>query len=427
MLKKFEKICNITLVLAIILPGLFFPSMQAKAENSQTLADMRQALADYEKELNENQEKKKLTQEEIDRITSSITENTNTINRLSDEMIKLQSEITQAEKDIEIKDKEIKEILNFLQISNGESAYLEYAFGAKDFTDFIYRMAISEQLSSYNEELVDEYNTLIENNKKKEKEIEQKQEDLKKAQIELATQKAKLGEELNSTSEAGISIEEAIALQKTTIQFYEKMGCGENETIDACTNRTQILPAGTAFYRPIISGKVTSEFGSRCYWIKQKDKETGEMKNVYKCDLHGGIDMTQSGDAVPVYASAPGRVAGIVREWKCGGNEVMIIHNINGKKYTSMYLHLRTITVEMNQIVTMDTQVGTMGGNPYRETWDECSTGQHVHFTLANGHYGTDYAFRDWYTKFEPNMFNPRIMLNAPAVGGTFTNRFRKY
>jgi len=418
MLKKFEKICNITLVLAIILPGLFFPSIQASAvEGSKTLADMRQSLADYERELEENKEKERLTQEEINRITDSITENTNTINRLSDEMIELQGEITQAEKDIEAKDKEIKEIVNFLQIASGESAYLEYAFGAKDFTDFIYRMAISEQLSSYNEELVDEYNTLIENNKKKKKEIEEKQESLKSTQIELAKQKEKLGEELKSTSELGMSKESAIKLEKENIAFYEKMGCGENETIEACTNRTQILPPGTAFYRPIISGRITSEFGSRCYWLNGQ----------YTCDFHGGLDMTQSGDAVPIYAAAPGRVVGIVRHWECGGNEIMIIHNINGKKYTTMYLHLRTIMVEMNQIVTMDTQIATMGGNPARETWDRCSTGQHLHFTIANGHYGTDYQFRDWYTKFEPNMFNPRILLNAPPTGGSFSNRFRKY
>ena len=47
--------------------------------------------------------------------------------------------------------------------------YLEYVFTATDFTDFIYRMAIAEQLSDYNEKLISDYEDLIiENEKKKE-------------------------------------------------------------------------------------------------------------------------------------------------------------------------------------------------------------------------------------------------------------------
>lgn len=167
-----KKMSNILLVFALVIPYFILPIMadvEAKELENKTLAEIRQELEEYEKNLADNKEKEQLTQAEIDKITASIEGNTKTIDRLSEEMIELQGEITQAEKDIEEKDKEIKEIINFLQVANGESAYLEYAFGAKDFTDFIYRMAISEQLSSYNEELVDEYNTLIENNKKKKK------------------------------------------------------------------------------------------------------------------------------------------------------------------------------------------------------------------------------------------------------------------
>lgn len=413
-----KKLSNIILIFVLIIPYFLFPIIASAGEKeleNKTLAEIRQELADYEKNLAENEEKERLTQAEIDKITNSITENTKTIERLSEEMIELQNEITQAEKDIEEKDKEIKEIINFLQVANGESAYLEYAFGAKDFTDFIYRMAISEQLSSYNEELVDEYNTLIENNKKKKKEKEEKQESLKKVQTELATQKNKLGEELKTTSAASLDINDEIEDVKKTIKYYaEEVGCNENETIGQCLNRKQTLPIGTEFYRPIVSGRVTSEFGSRCFWLNGK----------YTCDFHGGLDMSQSGSAVPVYAAAPGVVIGHTDRGKCGGNMVYVIHNINGKKYTSMYAHLRQITVKDNQIVTMDTQIGIMGGNPAIEYWDECSTGQHVHFTLANGHYKVDYLY---WSQFEARMFNPRILLNAPAIGGSFSNRFRKY
>lgn len=412
MFKYVEKFNYLFLAMVVLIPGLCFPTTKVKA-NSKTLADLRKELANLEAQQSENEQKQKLTQDEINKITATVTANTDTINQLSNDVIKLQEDIVKAEKDIEEKEKEIKEIVNFLQVSNGESAYLEYAFGAKDFTDFIYRMAIAEQLSSYNEKLVDQYNQLIADNKKKKEETTKKQENLKAKQVELAAQKEKLGSELQATSDAKVSIVEEIKLQKGTIAQLENMKCREDETIDACENRTKVLPAGTAFYRPIVSGRVSSEFGSRCYWIN----------GGYKCDLHGGIDLTQSGN-VPIYAAAPGIVVGHTDRGSCGGNMVYILHNINGKKYTSLYAHLRQITVKDGQVVTLDTQVGVMGGNPAIETWDGCSTGQHLHFTLANGHYLKDYT--RWST-FEANMFNPRVLLNVPARGSSFDGRYRKY
>ncbi len=407
-----KKVSNMILIAVIVLPGLIFPSMDVEAA-SKTLGDYRKELADWEAQQNENKQKQQLTKDQINQIATSITTNTNTINQLSNDMVTLQNEIVQAEKDIEAKNQEIKELVSFLQVAEGESAYLEFAFGAKDFTDFIYRMAISEQLSSYNEDLMKQYNNLIESNKKKKIEITEKQETLKKKQNELATQKVKLGDELQATSAASVSIEEEIKMIRNQIQYLEKLKCRENESVDQCVNRNQVLPAGTAFFRPVVSGKITSEFGNRCYWL-----------NGYRCDFHGGLDMAQSGSAVPVYAAAPGIVVGHTDRGKCGGNMVYIIHNINGKKYTSMYAHLRSIMVRDKQVVTMDTQIGTMGGNPAIETWDGCSSGQHTHFTLANGHYLVDYMF---WSQFEAHMFNPRVLVNAPRLGGSFSGRNRKY
>lgn len=412
-----KKIGNVVLIGVLTLPGLFFPNIaQGKSDSDKTLAEIRKELEDLEHKKDENKEQQQLTQEEINRIAASITKNTNDINQLSDELIKLQEEIVKAEKDIEEKDKEIKEIINFLQVSSGESAYLEYAFGAKDFTDFIYRMAISEQLSSYNDELVAQFNQLIESNKKRKEETNQKQEALRKKQEELVISKSKLGVELKTISDVGAAIEDDIKDQLKFIDSLEKMGCREDETLNQCTTRTQILPPNTAFYRPIVSGRVSSEFGSRCYWIGKE----------YRCDLHGGIDMTQSGNAVPVYASASGMVTKVWSRTPCGGNQVYVVHNINGKHYTTGYAHLRTINVAVGQMVTTDTVIGTMGGDPRREYWDGCSTGQHVHFMIATGHYGKMLDYDNW-NVLETHMINPRTILNVPAIGRTFTSRTTKY
>lgn len=421
MLNQIKKISNIILVLAVVLPGLFFPSMEVEAiENKpKTLREAKEQLEQFIKEQKENNEQQQLTEAQIKSVKNRIVEISREIESISNELVTLQEEIVEAEEEIKNKDKEIKEILNFLQVASGESAYLEYAFGAKDFTDFIYRMAISEQLSSYNEELVNKQNELIENNNKRKEEITKKREDLKNKQTELAKEEVKLGQELENQKSFALKVEDQIKEQQGMLEHYEvELKCGLDEDIDECESRNRTLPYGTKFYRPIVSGSVTSEYSHRCY----------ELNGETVCDNHKAIDVSERGSAVPVYASAPGVVAYVQYHTDCGGNRVYINHVINGQNYTTFYAHLRTILVKQDDIVTVDTQIATMGGNPAIEWWDRCSTGQHLHFSMANGHFG---AFKDFdyirWPKFEANMFNPRELVNFPARGVRFENRNRKY
>ena len=59
-----------------------------------------------------------------------------------------------------------------------------------------------------------------------------------------------------------------------------------------------------------------------------------------------------------------------------------VIATINGVNYTSVYMHLRKLYVSKGDVVSKDTQIGLMGGNPSTEYWDSCSTGQHLHLTF---------------------------------------------
>ena len=86
-------------------------------------------------------------------------------------------------------------------------------------------------------------------------------------------------------------------------------------------------------------------------------------------------------------------VGKIIRKASCGGNQVYVFHTINGKQVTSMYMHLLTINVNLGDQVTSNTVVGTVGGGRNTASWENCSTGAHLHFTLANGWYGKTYIY----------------------------------
>ena len=324
---------------------------------------------------------------------------------------KAKEEVEELQKEIDIKDKEIKNLMNFYQISGGESAYLEYAFGAKSFTDFIYRVAVSEQLSGANEKLINEYNQNIKDLEQKQKDLANKQNELAKKQQELAELEAKLTKEIESLQEGMLTKDREY---KTTIDLVNSMkslGCKGSDTFARCLERTRpkssssvslsgaSIASTNGTYMPIAKGRVTSDYGGS--------------------RAHTGIDFSNGVYKDNVYPIAAGLVI-LVQDpgtytsggKNCGNYIVYVQHNINGHPYITSYWHLASPAVSKGTTVTPNTVIGYMGGY---NSIDACSFGVHVHLNLFNGN--------TWDIK-SPNKgrINPRtIMPQIPAKGVYFT------
>lgn len=393
-----KKVITVLLALAMTSSSFFVPTVV----KAKTLGDLQSELEAKQAEYNQNEAKKNMTQAQINQTKNEISSIQASINQTYTDITNLNKEIDQLNKDIENKNKEIKEIVNYIQLSKGDPAYLEYAFGAKDFTDFIYRLAVAEQLTNYNDKLIADYNNSIVESKKKQEQIANKRVQLESSQKNLQGKMESLGSELNATSDISISIKDEIAYQKELVAYYKAKGCNLNESITSC-GKPQ-LPAGTALFRPIGSGYVTSFYGNRTYdgW-------------------HNGIDLSTSISAPPVYAAGNGVVSAIWKKFYCGGNMVFIQHKINGVKYTTLYAHLLTINVGIDDVVNKNTIVGYMGGGYNTTTsgggWDSpaCTTGQHLHFQIATGLYAPD-GTGDYssYSGFTARTVDPSKVINFP-------------
>ena len=397
-----------TIIISLVLL-LFFcmiPNTHAK-----TLRDLKNELAAIKQKKANNDSQKKLTQGEINsvnnnisNIRSKITQSENTIKKLSEEII----ELTEKAKKKEL---EMKEILHFLQISNGENAYLEYIFGSKDITDFIYRSAVSGQLVSYNDSLIDDYNNTIKESKDKQVQLGNEMVNLEAKQKNLEGELSKLGDELKDLNEESVDIDAEIAAQEKVIKYYEEtLQCKLDENINTCGK----IPYSGKFIRPVQSGRITSNYGSRCYWNQTQGR------NV--CTYHYGIDI--SGGDTQVYAAAPGTVANILWYQSCGGNMLFVNHNVGGTYYTTGYYHLKSINVKIGDYVDQNTVIGIMGGDSSTWSYDRCSTGRHLHFATATGLYMKDYL--SWST-YQAHNINPITVVNFPGSGVWFSNRVTKY
>lgn len=367
--------------------------------NAISLKDYR---IQYEKDLakyNSSNNKQNEAKNKINDLQNDIGNVSNNIDKYQKEIDESKDKIEQLNKEIEVKKKEIDNLLSFMQVSDGDNVYLEYIFGASSFTDFIYRSAIVEQLTKYNDELVDDMHKKIEENKELQKKLAQQIEDSEKEMDKLNSLLNSANVSLSELIDAHEDIEEDMEASKKQYEYFKKEfknnGCSENTDINVCLK----VPTSTGFIRPLVKATVTSEFGMR-YHPTQK---------VWK--LHSGIDL-----GVPmgtnVYPAANGVVTKIARvkypekkNSSCGGNKIYIKHMVNGKEYVTIYMHVHTIKVDLGDYVTVNTVIAGSGGG---ESYDYCTTGPHLHFSIMKG----------------SSYVNPRNYISFPAKNKRFTSRY---
>ena len=394
-MKKIKYILSVLLLLVLIFPI---------NTNAKTLGQYRSELNELEKKYKENKDKIQYNESQIAAAKARINEIYAEIEAGEKEMIELNKQIAQLNEDIIKKREEIKSILKYNQVSKGESAYLEYLFKAKSITDFIYRATVSEQMSNYNKELISEMNAMIKQNEENIKKLQEKEKELTAKREELNQKIAILNSQNITLTDETISEEEEIKASKEVIAFYEKAGCKDGDEVTTCAAKQ--LPPGTKFYRPMVKGYVTSEYGYRIHPIN------GGANN------HSGLDMStykSCSECHKILSVAAGKVA-YVGYNSSMGNYIVIHHNVSGHYYSSMYMHLASTNVRKGDVVSKDTQIGVMGNTGW-------STAAHLHLTMFACLYLSDSS-----CKYPGSTVNPRNYINFPSAHYYyFTDRNRYY
>ena len=413
------------IVVLFIIIGFLF--LFASHVNAKSLKELRAELSALESKYSKNESDKKQTESDIAAAKDKINSITAEKNQVSKEIEGLNDEIAKLGEEIGKMREQLKSIVHYYQLSSSNSLYLEYVFNADNFTDFIYRLAVSEQLSEHREKTINEYNRLMEENRKKINELAAKQTSLAKLEEELSVELSKLGDELADITDASVDIKEEIKEVKASINTYTtKYKCSETEDVSVCVNnynQAQIrarqastpsggsqsasgnisAPSANGFYRPVASGRVNANYGYTEYYGS----------------FHDGMDLGVP-HGTPVYSVATGTVMKISYKSSCGGNMVYIGHYTGSGTYTSGYFHLASVNVSVGQVVTPDSVIGYSGGVPGIETWDRCSTGAHLHLQFGTGIFMSDYFY---YSNYAARKFDARQLINFPPMGSYFSGR----
>lgn len=370
--------------------------------NNVAAISLKDYRIQYEKDLakyNNSKNKQAEAKSKINSLQGDIGNVGNNIAKYQKDIENSKAKIEELNKEIEEKKKEIDNLLSFMQISEGDNVYLEYIFEATSFTDFIYRSAIVEQLTKYNDELIDDMYKKIEENKQLQKQLAKQIEDSEKEMDKLNNLLNSANVSLNQLVDEHVDIEEDMDASKKQYEYFKKEfknnGCSEDTDINVCLK----VPSSTGFIRPLVKATVTSEFGMRYH----------PTRHVWT--LHSGIDL-----GVPigtnVYPAANGVVTKIARVKNpniagssCGGNKIYVKHLVNGKEFVTVYMHVHTIKVNLGDYVTVNTVIAGSGGG---ESYDYCTTGPHLHFSIMKG----------------KSYLQPRNYVSFPAKGKRFTSRY---
>ena len=127
-------------VILIALMAVFLIPINIEAK---TLSDLRKEVEEANADLENKNNQIAANDAEVAEIKKKIADIESQISEIESETGVLEQEIEESNNEIAEKSEQSKSLFQYLQVSEGENAYLEYIFGATDVTDMVYRMPSS--------------------------------------------------------------------------------------------------------------------------------------------------------------------------------------------------------------------------------------------------------------------------------------------
>ncbi|MCI8588344.1 MAG: peptidoglycan DD-metalloendopeptidase family protein [Bacilli bacterium] len=374
------KVLLITSLMFVILP------ITVQAEEL-TFGKVLDDLAKAKAELNKNNQAINNSENKIDENNATIKSLNNQISEMSEEVNQLQQQIVDANDEIALKKEQIQNVIKYLQLSQGENLYFEYAFGAETITDFVYRISVVDQIAEHNNAMINSLQDLISQNEKKKVELANRQEDYKNKMSELDDEIKKLNNSISKLGESVPNLQQQVKSKQELVDYYKSQGCSQRGQVIG--RDCAVSVSNGAFSRPMKTGYVTSWVGYR--WGS----------------LHRGLDLGSSlGRNTPLYSIGYGVITSVYRD-NYGAKCVIIQYKLsNGQYYSALYAHLSKYGPGIyegmaSKDVTPNTIIGYMGdtGKAY---------GVHLHLEVWPCRLYGDSNCKNWdsYVQFVKKQYN---------------------
>ena len=381
---------GLSILFALLLIFSYFCNpITIHAKQATTIKELKEQLADLQAQKAKQASAKAETQSEINQKKSSIYSAYKEKENISNEVEDAKNKITESEEKIEKASKDIDNVLKYYQLNENGNNYMDYISDASSITEVIMRMKAVEQITTYYDNKINTLKDLITEKQNLQVELGNKNNELSVRIDQYSDALSDLNDQMAAIVDLAEDIDTQIRAQQDTIKYYQSVCDSETQLLSSCVKD----PQSFGWLKPLVKGRVSSLFGYRSF----------------DNNFHSGVDIAGNPEGTAEYAAANGRVAQITRRSNCGGNVVYLHVTVNGQRYTLIYAHMLEIKVKLNQIVTTDTVVGTVGGystsiHYSKSGYDRCAYGAHLHFGVAKGWYHVDYS--SW-SQLTAHLINP--------------------
>lgn len=374
-----KRIINYIVLIAFIFASIV-PTIQVT--KAATLRDYKNKVAELEQKKDTTD---RLTAEAEQKIKSKRNAILNANNTITENENKVESSkelVAASQEKIKIKTNELKDLIQVLQYTkiNNDEVYIDYVFDSSSISEMIERQEVVEQVITYTQKQLDDLNNLIIDNQALQVQLEKDNVNLANSITEYEKQVEDLQEEINELATVGLDYNSQIEAQKGLIKIYEAAGCKDNDDIDICYYAK--INASGSFSRPLTSGKVTQPW---------KVNSSGKI-------THAGIDLGGVPAGTNIYAPANGTIVYTKHKYKCGGNIIYMHSVVDGQKYTIELAHLRSIKVNIGDVVQKGQVIATQGGDSSTWYYDTCTSGTHLHYAISYGYYFTNATWNGFST-----------------------------
>lgn len=395
---------------------------QDKKKLEQKKKQMEKEIKQLETEKNDVAKYIKKLDEKMSKINKDISQLNLKIQTVEETLTKTKKELKKAKKEEKKQYESMKLRIQYMY-ENGSQDYFSLLLEAKDFGDFLNKAEYVKKISEYDNELYDDYKKIKKKTANKEKELEEKLEELNILNEDLSYQKSTVKKLTASKNEELKKYEKSIDNANEEVSDYEKEIQRQEELIEDLlekerqrieeeqrkkeeerkrleeqkrkeeeerkkkeaekqqqkqaqknstpTPQVSSEPTPTAapssqtsggFGWPLaVSGKITSYFGGR------EQPIAGASTN------HKGIDIAAP-QGTAVLAAASGTVVTATYS-SSAGNYIMIYH---GNSTYTVYMHCSSLNVGKGQTVSRGQTIASVGSTGV-------SSGSHLHFGISVG------------------------------------------
>ena len=374
------------IICLVLVLTLLLPLGNVKAASNKTLRDYKNEVANLESKIRENNRLTKESEASIDAKRNAILAANNKIAENEENVEKAKQKVEESKVLVAKKTDELQDVISVLQYANSNfnQIYIDYVFEADSISELMERQAVIEQIANYTQEQLLELDALIKENEELQVTLANETASLNNSISSYEKQVENLRAYIDSLATIGLDYADQVKAQKNLIKIFENAGCKDSDYVQTCYYDKQ--NSSGLFIKPVTSAVITQAWGNNGH----KGMDLGGMKkgaNVY-ATASGTVIYVQDG---PQYMAKNGKRS-------CGGNIIYIHSNVNGQNYTTEYAHLTSYAVSAGQRVNQGQVIGTVGGDSSTWWYDRCTTGIHLHYSIAYGYWLSPNGYYSWDT-----------------------------